>query len=78
MDLYCKMCYIWYMKKITKLVLKHDKPFQIRMSEELINLVHGAANLAGLSYSGWARAKLVEAARAEYKKAGKAPPDKDK
>lgn len=61
------------MKK-PKQKLKHDRPFQVRMTAELVDMIQGAANLAGLTASGWARMKLVEAAREEYKKAGQEPP----
>lgn len=61
--------------KAPKKKTKHEVAFQIRMSAELLETIQGAAELATISTSGWARTKLLEAARAEYRKAGKEPPD---
>ena len=54
------------MKKVTP-KRRHDKPLQIRMTGELLDLIHMASEQAGLSTSGWARDRLSRNARRELR-----------
>ncbi len=49
---------------------KHGKPMQIRMSEELYDLIHLASEKSGLTTSGWVRDRLARLARRELRQSG--------
>lgn len=49
---------------------KHDKPMQIRMNEELFDLIHMASEKSGLTASGWVRDRLARLARRELREVG--------
>ena len=49
---------------------KHDKPLQIRMNEELLEIIQSASGKAGLSTSGWVRDRLARVARRELRETG--------
>lgn len=46
---------------------RHDKALQIRMTAELLELIHFASERAGLSTSGWVRDRLMRVARRELR-----------
>lgn len=46
---------------------RHNKALQIRMTAELLDLVHFASERAGLSTSGWVRDRLMRVARRELR-----------
>ena len=48
---------------------RHDKPMQIRMNEELFDLIHLASEKSGLTASGWVRDRLARLARRELREA---------
>jgi uncharacterized protein (DUF1778 family) len=50
-----------------RLKRKHDKPLQIRMNAELLEIIQTAAGKAGLSTSGWVRDRLARVARRELR-----------
>ncbi|OGL58852.1 MAG: hypothetical protein A3J27_02375 [Candidatus Tectomicrobia bacterium RIFCSPLOWO2_12_FULL_69_37] len=45
----------------------HDRPMQIRMAQELLDLINRASEKAGLSTSGWVRDRLGRVARRELR-----------
>lgn len=45
----------------------HDRPMQIRMTQELLDLIQLASEKAGLSTSGWVRDRLGRVARRELR-----------
>ncbi len=49
---------------------KHDKPLQIRMNQDLLDLIQAASGKAGLSTSGWVRDRLARVARREIRQTG--------
>ncbi len=49
---------------------RHDKPMQIRMNEELFDLIHLASEKSGLTASGWVRDRLARLARRELRETG--------
>jgi len=53
---------------------KHDKPLQIRMTEDLRDLIHAAASKGGLTTSGWVRDRLARLARREIRESGDEAP----
>ena len=66
LDVACQWHYIGCMEK-PQPKRKHDRPLQIRATNELVDLFHKAADAAGLNFSAWARARLIQAARRELK-----------
>lgn len=46
---------------------RHNKALQIRMTAELLELIHFASGRAGLSTSGWVRDRLMRVARRELR-----------
>ncbi len=55
---------------------RHDKPMQIRMNEELFDLIHLASEKSGLTASGWVRDRLARLARRELRGTGDEAPRK--
>ncbi len=53
---------------------KHDKPLQIRMNAELLQIIQTASGKAGLSTSGWVRDRLARVARRELRETGDESP----
>jgi uncharacterized protein (DUF1778 family) len=53
---------------------KHDKPLQIRMNQDLLDLIQTASGKAGLSTSGWVRDRLARVARREIRQTGDEAP----
>ncbi len=56
---------------------KHDKPMQIRMNEELFDLIHLASDKSGLTASGWVRDRLARLARRELRQIGDDTPRRE-
>lgn len=52
----------------------HDRPVQIRMTQELLDLIQSASEKAGLSTSGWVRDRLSRVARRELRTTGDETP----
>jgi hypothetical protein len=57
-----------------KLSAKRDAPLQIRALRSEREAFYAAAELAGLTFSAWARGRLRAAAREDLRAAGKAIP----
>jgi hypothetical protein len=54
-----------------KITAKRSVPLQIRALTSEKDAFFAAAELAGISFSAWARSKLRNAARADLREAGK-------
>ncbi|MEK6709095.1 MAG: hypothetical protein AABZ64_00805 [Nitrospinota bacterium] len=52
----------------------HDRSMQIRMAQELLDLIQFASEKAGLSTSGWVRDRLSRIARRELRTTGDETP----
>lgn len=57
---------------------KHDKPLQVRMSQDLLDLIQTASGKAGLSTSGWVRDRLARVACREIRQTGDEAPRRSK
>ncbi len=53
---------------------RHDRPMQIRMTGELLDLIQHASQKASLSTSGWVRDRLGRLARRELRETGDETP----
>ena len=73
MYLCCHWQYTQFMAKMAP-KRKHDKPLQIRMTEDLRDLIHAAASKGGLTTSGWVRDRLARLARREIRESGDEAP----